>query len=69
MCNDLRLLRNIWIIKPPIQVFFPNGEPLEVNCMGKTILSSAITLCDVLYLPTFKFNLISMNISCATSSL
>ena len=69
MCSDLCLLRDIRIIKPPIQVFFPNGETLEVNCMGKAILSSAITLCDVLYLPIFKFNLISINKLCAASSL
>ena len=62
MCSDLSLLCNIQIIKPPIQVFLPNGETLEVNCMGKAILSFAITLCDVLYLLAFKFNLTSINI-------
>ena len=69
MCSDLRLLRDVQIIKPPIQVFLPSGEILEVNYMGRAILSYAFTSCDVLYLHTFKFNLISFNKLCATSFL
>ena len=69
MCSDLRLLHDVRTIKPPIQVFLSYGETLEVNYMGRAILSSTLTLCGVLYLPTFKFNLISVNRLCATSSL
>ena len=69
MCNDLRLLHDVRTIKPPIQEFMENGETLEINCMGRAILSSVLTLFVVLYLPTLKFNVISINKLCATSSL
>lgn len=37
--------------------------------MGKAFMSGALVLYDVLYIPTFRLNLISVNRLCASSSL
>ena len=37
--------------------------------MGRAILSYALTLCDMMCLPTFKFKLIFINRLCVASSL
>ena len=45
----------------PIMVKLPNGQHVYATHSGVVHLSSFITLLDVLYIPTFTFNLISIS--------
>nr|KYP41351.1 hypothetical protein KK1_037277 [Cajanus cajan] len=45
---------------PPIKVSLPNGILVSATISGTIHLSSSFVLTDVLFLPSFKFNLISV---------
>ena len=48
-------------IKPPIMVKLPNGHHVPTTHSGDIFLSASIILSDVLYIPSFTFNLISIS--------
>ena len=45
---------------PPIKVSLPNGILVSATISGTIHLSPSFVLTDVLFLPSFKFNLISV---------
>nr|XP_016455695.1 PREDICTED: uncharacterized protein LOC107779728 [Nicotiana tabacum] len=60
MTSNKNLLTNITDLPIPILVTLPNGYKVKVTFIGTVHINSIITLSKVLYLPTFKYNLISV---------
>ncbi|XP_069144064.1 uncharacterized protein [Solanum lycopersicum] len=58
---DKSYLSKIITIPYPILVNLPNGYKVKVTQVGETILTSGITLNNVLFIPTFHYNLISIS--------
>ncbi|OIT07736.1 hypothetical protein A4A49_62856, partial [Nicotiana attenuata] len=54
-------LSNIKTLVYPFLVSLPNGYKVKVTIVGDVILSPQFTLKRVLYVPSFKFNLISVH--------
>ena len=48
-------------LNPPIMVKLPNGHYVPATHSGDICLSASIILSDVLYIPSFTFNLISIS--------
>ena len=61
MCHDIILLTDIESIDPPLPVFLPDGGTHFIHKMGKVTLPGNLFLSHVLYLPTFKLNLLSVH--------
>ncbi|KAK9741839.1 hypothetical protein RND81_03G132500 [Saponaria officinalis] len=60
MCADKRLFSYMQSILKPYNVSLPNGESVRITQMGSVPITSEITLQNVLYMPCFKFNLLSI---------
>jgi len=60
MCCDMNLFSSTTKLQVPYFVILPNGNKLMVEYEGKVNLSDQITLENVLYVPLFKFNLLSV---------
>ncbi|XP_075074713.1 uncharacterized protein LOC142162278 [Nicotiana tabacum] len=60
MTSDKSLLTNIANLPILILVTLPNGYKVKVTSIGTVHTNSLVTLSKVLYLPTFKYNLISV---------
>lgn len=60
---DKKLLDSSTItqIKQPRKVFSPNGEALLVIHIGSSTLSDRITISNVLHLPQFQYNIMSVS--------
>nr|XP_033515187.1 uncharacterized protein LOC117279716 [Nicotiana tomentosiformis] len=58
MTFDKNLLINITDLPILILVTLPNGYKVKVTSTGTVHINSLVTLSKVLYLPTFKYNLI-----------
>lgn len=54
--------KNIEPLPYPILISLPNGYKVKVNELGDVTLTPKITLHKVLYVPSFKFNLISIHL-------
>ncbi|OIT03013.1 hypothetical protein A4A49_57631, partial [Nicotiana attenuata] len=54
-------LSNITTLPYPVLISLPNGYKVKVFQFGDVILNSEIILHKVLYVPSFKYNLISVN--------
>ncbi|OIT38846.1 hypothetical protein A4A49_56188, partial [Nicotiana attenuata] len=67
MSFNKALLTNIRILPYPFLVTLPNGYKVRVTEVGDAILSPKLTLQKVLFVPSFRFNLISVH--CLTSYL
>ena len=65
----MQLLTDIQTISPSIPVFMLDGITHLVHKMGKVLLSDALSLHDVLFFPSFKFNLLLVNKICLSSNL
>ncbi|XP_074322725.1 uncharacterized protein LOC141659696 [Apium graveolens] len=61
MCFNLTLLSNIKTLSKPFHVALPNKQILLVTQVGEAILNSKLTLLNVLYLPDFNCNLLSIS--------
>ncbi|PWA96217.1 hypothetical protein CTI12_AA041970 [Artemisia annua] len=61
VCISLTLMHNIHICTQPIFVTLPNGQQTQVTQIGSVHINSAITLHDVLYIPSFSYNLLSVS--------
>ncbi|KAF7801996.1 retrovirus-related Pol polyprotein from transposon TNT 1-94 [Senna tora] len=61
MCSKLSITKNIRTLLKPIVVLLPNGEFITVRKKGEVFLSDKLQLTEVLYGPSFKYNLISVN--------
>lgn len=60
ICNDLKFFKSYYKIKP-IGVRLLNGYPVIASIASTVSFSSHFILQDVLYLPDFNFNLISIS--------
>lgn len=61
MCHDLSLFSHYTEVQGNSNfITIPNGSKVKVSHSGTVTLSSNITLKDVLYVPEFRFNLISI---------
>nr|XP_009588116.1 uncharacterized protein LOC104085708 [Nicotiana tomentosiformis] len=61
MTFNKKLLCNVKTLVYPYLVSLPNGYKVKVTLIGDVILSSKFILRKVLYVPSFKFNLISVH--------
>ncbi|XP_060212195.1 uncharacterized protein LOC132639793 [Lycium barbarum] len=64
MTYNKALLTNIITLAYPFFVTLPNGYKVRVTEAGNVYLSSTLTLCNVLFVLSFKFNLISVHCLC-----
>ncbi|KAK9706598.1 hypothetical protein RND81_07G137900 [Saponaria officinalis] len=64
MCSNKSLFSEIHIIPKPYSISLPNGHVVTINCVGTVILTPQITLQNVLFVPCFKFNLLSVGKLC-----
>lgn len=61
MCHDLTLFDTYSeILEENIYITIPDGSKIKVTHMGTVKINDYITLRNVLFVPTFKFNLISV---------
>ncbi|CAM8953513.1 unnamed protein product [Rhodiola kirilowii] len=57
---DENLLKNIYELRDAHRVTLPNGECFEIRYKGDCILQNGVILHDVLFVPEFQVNLISV---------
>ncbi|PWA93616.1 hypothetical protein CTI12_AA069020 [Artemisia annua] len=57
----LDIMSNIYSFTKPIYVTLPNGQNTKVTQYGSVTLNAHLTLHNVLYIPTFSYNLISVS--------
>ncbi|KAL8096279.1 hypothetical protein AgCh_037296 [Apium graveolens] len=61
MCNNKHMFNSSTSISQPIHISLPNGNVVVVNVKGSVLLPNKITLEYLLYVPSFSFNLLSVN--------
>nr|XP_016461770.1 PREDICTED: uncharacterized protein LOC107785036 [Nicotiana tabacum] len=61
MTYNKSMLTNIKTLVYPFLVTLPNGYKVKVTLMGDVVMSPKFTLKRVLFVPSFKFNLISVH--------
>lgn len=62
MCCSLSHMHDLKTLSTPITVNFPNGNTALVTQIGSVLIQPiSIVLSDVLYIPSFSFNLISIS--------
>lgn len=61
MCSQITLFSSITKLAQPIIVSLPNGQHITVTFTGQVPLIDNIVLDKVLYVPSFKFNLLSVS--------
>ena len=64
MSSKQHILHDLTPLIYPIMVNLPNGARVKVTHMGKLTISSALVLNNLLFLPYFKFNLLSIKKLC-----
>ena len=69
MCSDFSLLVNPAIVTSPMHVLLPDGSQVSVQYSGTVVLSPTLELHNVLYIPKFQFNLLSVPKLAATSNI
>ncbi|KAK9673406.1 hypothetical protein RND81_12G165600 [Saponaria officinalis] len=60
MCSNLKLFSDIETVPKPYSISLPNGHVVTINSVGTVQLIPDIRLTNVLYVPCFKFNLLSV---------
>ena len=61
ICITLTSMHNIRLCNHPIYVTLPNGQHTKVRQIGSVYINNHITLHDVLYIPSFSYNLLSVS--------
>lgn len=61
MCNDLSLFHSITTISTPISVLLLDGSTKLITQLGQITLNDKFTLHYVLFIPSFKYNLLSVS--------
>lgn len=62
MCNSLKsFVITHKFTHPTHSITIPDGRKLVVDLYGDVVLMDGIVLKNVLYVPSFQFNLISVN--------
>ena len=69
MCHGLNMFDEITNTNPPLPVFLPNGSTHLIHKTGRVTISKDISLTNVLYLPSFNFNLLSVHALYASTNL
>ena len=69
MCSDFSLLVNPAIVTSLMHVSLPDGPQMSVQYSGTMVLSPTLELHNVLYIPKFQFNLLSVRKLVATSNI
>ncbi|KAL0312289.1 UNVERIFIED_CONTAM: hypothetical protein Sradi_5628200 [Sesamum radiatum] len=67
ICANLQLFSSFTSPKRPITIHLPNGDTQSVSHIGSVKLSQDITLSQVLHIPKFSVNLISVKQLCSDS--
>ncbi|XP_074309400.1 uncharacterized protein LOC141643908 [Silene latifolia] len=60
MCANINLFSFIKAMSHPFSISLPTGQTTFINSMGTVPINSDLILHDVLYVPTFQFNLLSI---------
>ncbi|KAK6147705.1 hypothetical protein DH2020_018617 [Rehmannia glutinosa] len=60
ICSFPSLVDNSVVMRNPVNVHLPNGTSVQVTHSGNIKLSNEITLTEVLIVPTFKYNMLSI---------
>ncbi|XP_074301087.1 uncharacterized protein LOC141632441 [Silene latifolia] len=61
MCFNKAMFSNFRLLSRPFSISLPNGQIVTIDTIGYVCLNSHITLQNVLYVPCFKFNLLSIS--------
>ena len=69
MCSDFSLLVNPAIVTSPMHVSLPDGSQVSVQYSGTVVLNRTLELHNVLYIPKFQFNLLSVPKLATTSNI
>ncbi|KAK9751071.1 hypothetical protein RND81_02G239600 [Saponaria officinalis] len=60
MCANKSLFSSLTLIPKPYTISLPNGQIITIDSVGIVHVSPEITLADVLFVPSFRFNLLSV---------
>lgn len=69
MCVDSKLIDKLIPLHKPTTVSLPDGSIKNVYHIGNITLNSKLVFTDTVYLPSFKFNLLSVNKLAKTSHI
>ena len=61
MCHNKGLFCSLKTLSKPSTVTLPDGKCISVTHTGTVVLSEALSLRDVLYIPSFRYNLLSVS--------
>ncbi|KAF7815825.1 uncharacterized protein G2W53_029794 [Senna tora] len=61
MCSNASLMNNLRTLAHPRIVHLPDKSKKRINSIGLVTLNPQLTLKDVLFIPSFKYNLLSVN--------
>ncbi|XP_074358952.1 uncharacterized protein LOC141698200 isoform X2 [Apium graveolens] len=61
MCSQKHLFITLTLLSNPIHISLPNGDLITISYSGTVPLIHDIILHDVLYVPHFKYNLLSIS--------
>jgi len=61
MCHSRELFTNFLSLSRPITVTLPNGKKEIVTHVGTVIITRDSVIHEVLYIPSFKYNLLSVS--------
>ena len=64
MCHNRSLLFHIQTLQTPYQITLPNGQQISAYEIGSTYIADDVILHNVLHMPHFQFNILSIKISC-----
>jgi len=64
MSSDSTCLHDLSLLDHPMMINLPNGTQVKVKHKGKLRVSDALILHDVLLVPKFKFNVLSIERLC-----
>ncbi|KAK9698544.1 hypothetical protein RND81_08G112000 [Saponaria officinalis] len=64
MCSNKLLFSELHTLSKAYSISLPNGHIVTINSVGSVPLTPQITLLNVLFVPNFKFNLLSVGKLC-----
>jgi len=64
MCLHKHMFINLTPLYKPCKVSLPNGKSVEVTFFGTVMITKDNILYEVLYVPAFKYNLMSISKLC-----
>ena len=67
VCHDIRLFESFDDVTVTSSIMLPNGQNVDISRVGTVRLTSLLVLHNVLFVPSFRYNLIS--VSSLTKSL